>query len=300
MAQYRTAGKFERRQWEHAFDAARFCYASDVAQEALTKLWLGGAPSVAAAASTPTEVVRLDYFMAYNMFAWVQGDRFTTSGGLATSLVDRVAAGVGARSINAAHAFTQAAPGAQVANTTNDSALGNKPSFVFTGAQYYASNISPASWLFSKDGTGLMIACAMVPTDISVSSVVCATSGVSGQNGLQAIIANPGNMVMGVANLTGVVTLTAASSLANGVAAKLVMTYREADAPKATLRSGAAFVSGPSTAVPDAAITSSMYIGGRSDVVALAKLRLADIAFAKLPTLFAPVLRYYFLRYGLV
>ena len=93
----------------------------------------------------------LEQTLARSLYSWIRADTFTSSGGLVTSFVDRVALQIegsvrpNARSANVSHAFTQSNNSLKVATPVASDLYNNRIVASFSAAQY-SSTLTVANW----------------------------------------------------------------------------------------------------------------------------------------------------------
>lgn len=106
-----------------------------------------------------SEIGRLVYYIARNLFSWIRADYRTEAAGKVTQFNDKVAlvsegaVAPNARSIDSAHAMSQGTSGLQVAAVTIAADFNGKEVATFTGGQRYQSSFT-SQWQYEYDGSG--------------------------------------------------------------------------------------------------------------------------------------------------
>lgn len=247
-----------------------------------------------------TELAALELYLAQNLFSWMR----PAVGQSVASFADRVAPGVGARAIDANHAFVQATPANQVAAIAKNALMANREVALFAGSQNYASTLAPASWK-THDGTGWAQWFAYYPT----SSALGVYTGNNGGTGAPFMFwyQNGGTTAFDIENDTGSIASDPGhGALVTNTPTYRELTYIEGAAPEYSLYNKSVLIaSGNSASAPTSTVASAtMQIGQRGDGSFKLNGAVADVLFAKVNatsiiTLRAAVQRYLRLRYFL-
>jgi hypothetical protein len=111
------------------------------------------------AARTPTELARLEHYIARNVFSWRRDDARVEAAGKVTLFGDKVATtaegatATTARDIDAAHAFVQPTSGNQLAAPVSVAAFNGQLACLWNGAQEYYSTLALAQWARFHNGS---------------------------------------------------------------------------------------------------------------------------------------------------
>lgn len=115
----------------------------------------GGAP----------ELEQLEAYLALNLFSWIRADYRTEAGGKVTAFQDKVADGIGARAIDANHAFAQASGPSQPALPVVNANMNGRETSAFGGGTISVrSTIAPANWAFMHKAAGAQVHFIWRPT----------------------------------------------------------------------------------------------------------------------------------------
>jgi hypothetical protein len=130
------------------------------------------------------ELEALETYLSQNLFSWIRADTFTQSGGKITAFQDKVASGVGARAIDASHAYSQSTD-AQRWTPSTDAALDDKE--VAVSSQLlgpYVSSLAASHWACTEDGSGFESWTVCKFTALATIQALLQTSGTdsSGMN----------------------------------------------------------------------------------------------------------------------
>ena len=256
--------------------------------------------------SDASELAAPEASLSYSLFSWMGSDYYAISGGKVTSFWDKVAAGVGARAIDANHAFSQGTTGNQVVTPAADALFGNRLSaaFVVANNTYYDSSLSPTPWRFSHDGTGMYVYAICASTSTAASQVVTGTRTTS--TGITLYRAQAGNVCNFYdGNVSTTVLGYSGASWVTNSAELWRWGYRTADIPdsamvrKGTLSNVSNQLSAPASGDPQ----NTMRIGSDNFGNPFGG-NMCDVMFVSGgpldSTLDANVKRYAYLKYGIV
>jgi hypothetical protein len=306
LAQYRQGDKVDRQVWERSFDESRFAYAAPDALCALEseirhrELWCGARPTLAAR-SVPTELVRMGYHLMRNSFSWARADVRFESAAKVVSFSDRVADGIGARAIDAFHAFTQPTSGTRVAAVATSALANGREVATFTGTQWYVSTLAAQPWSSLHNlCTAFMI---VVPKLLGTTQVILETVQTPGAtNGIQFNRGAAGTG-FGVYRATGGVFGFNLGGAVVNVLEILEMRIQYGTAPYFYGQRGATSnqLAGTGSAGAYADATQTLTFGDRFGGVAGTQMLFADLLvnFAVSTAYTAQVRRYALLRYAL-
>lgn len=164
-AMWRTAALESRRDVEQAID----CMSSHRLRDSLLETAehevrrCMSAPCVMAGIAIPTELSRLEYYIARNHFSWLRADARAEAASKVTAFGDKVATVAegalvaNARAVSSSHSFAQANSPNQVAAIATAAAFNNRESAVFAGGQFYQSSIAASNWAFDHSGSGASV-----------------------------------------------------------------------------------------------------------------------------------------------
>lgn len=308
LAQWRAAAKSERSSWERAFDGARFCYAAEDALRALDgelrrdKLWCG-APAVVTSSCMPTELVRIEYYVARNLFSWIRADYVAINAGKATRWDDKVADGFGARAVDPNHSFSQSSGPSQGTVTASDANFSGQSTVTFDGTDDgYDSTIAASNWAFCHQAQTTY---AIVRRPAAATKAICATTNFAGTSGYD-LIGLTGSVSVDLYN-GGTPVLNPNINLASGFPANntRLIRFRFAltDTPDAVLASspgGLSTTLDASTGVGAGAPFAAMHVGSRAGGSLPYAGQIADLAWlvGTSSAVDAAFARYALLRYG--
>lgn len=247
--------------------------------------------------SPEEELAALEAELSISCFSWLRADTRTESAAKVLAFQDRVAAGVGAKAIDPAHAFSQPTSTSR-ANAGSTSVYANNRDVVPFVTARYDSTLAPSDWQPWHSGYGLL-AIVTSPTAINATGIMTETQ-LTG-NGQLFVQSSTNNYA------TSVYRPSTGQSASTDTAAAVVNVLRSvithvSPTNLMILRSGGSVVNQALTGT-SASTATTMHIGARPALVAPMNALFAEAIFAT-PVNPAPLIarlqRYFFLRYGLV
>jgi hypothetical protein len=252
-------------------------------------------------ADAASELELIETFLALNLFSWPIFANSDVVGAKISDVHDNVAAGVGAKAVDANHVFTQANDALRPAATAVDAALNGVPASQFSGSTWLASSIAAVNWRFTHDGTGCLRLYVIVPDNVGATSII-AGSDSGGTNGFNDMVFATAQYRASVGNASASIFDVRPGSLVNGVGAVPHVTYSETASPNVSARVGDGTpVTANTTLSPiltDA--SSTVRLGTRADGALPFVGRMSEAMFAKNPTpeMMTKIDRYMQLKYG--
>ena len=263
-----------------------------------------------------TELQLLENYLALNLFSWFRADNIVNVAGKLGSWNDKVADGVGARAIDAAHMLNQASGPNQCALPVVSAAVNNRAlaQFVKATPTFYASTLAASNWSFLHNGAGFRAWAVIVPTlgGAGVDTIfgTLRQQDITAAHGttfyvVDASAGDPLTLAIGRAAATLTVNVTTgASGLSASTGAIVSCSYIEGVSPEYVIaRGNTTLSSGNSAAAPTAtAPANTLRIGINAGTNENAfNGGIAELIFANTvsTTLSSSVARYLLLRYGL-
>lgn len=192
VSQWRQAALRDKAEWSKLLDSGRGLLHDDTLRSVdieirRDRMQCGPAPCSVGGAPVPTELSRIEYYHATNLFSWMRVDSNIPASANVGSFVDKVylpanggLAG-NARSIVSSHSLTQATAGNQVALPTNDSNFNNRPTTTWAAAGSYSSTLANTDWIFAGNTSRFWLVHRY--TTFSTSQILLETINPAGSDG---------------------------------------------------------------------------------------------------------------------
>ena len=267
---------------------------------------LVGRASPAVDLSGEDELLSLESLLSLSLVTWARGTNVVLSGSDVTSMVDRVASGVGQRAVNSAHAF--AVTSAAKPTLVTDFA-GTLPAVRLAGSTALQSNIAASNWKARHDGTSWLEYVVYRRHATGGTTQALVTSRPGGVAPGAKVFSSSGGMTLYVTNAADatVVLQSVSSAYAVGTASFFEWSYVSSRSPsntriQASLKTTSAF-SVDQSATPASGSPSGSLVIGAHAANGLSEGASVDVAEylggVYSDALKTAVRRYLFLRYGL-